>query len=138
MESGAMSSDSSSIQSSLQNSRQTFELAIATADLDLLASLFDEEAWMLPPSNAVLKGKEAILKYYTGMLSVGQYEMRFAVEDLTLFGDHAVEVTNWVMTVKTADSVNHVAEGKSMVLWRNNGTEWQILRDMFSSNNPED
>ncbi len=133
-----MTDESSQFVTDLQTGRPKFESAIETADLELLNSLFAEDAWMLPPNHPVLKGREAILRYYTGMLSVGQYEMKFEVEDLEEFGDHAIEISNWVMTVKTADSINHVAQGKSMVLWRNNGAGWQIARDMFSSNNPED
>ena len=138
MEDGIMTSDTPVGVPNIQDARPTFERAIEESNLELLSSLFLDDAWMLPPNHPILKGKEAILEYYKGMLSVGHYEMKFEVEELDDFGDLAVEVSNWVMEVKTADTVNHVANGKSMVLWRKGGTGWQIMRDMFSSNNPED
>ncbi len=138
MEAEIVTDETFPVVSNIQDARPTFEKAIEESDLDLLTSLFMDDAWMLPPSSPILKGREAIMTYYKGMLSVGEYEMRFQNEELNDYGDIAVEIGSWSMNVKTADTSDHQAQGKSMVVWRKTDAGWRIARDMFSSNNPED
>ena len=47
-------------------------------------------------------------------------------------GNFALEVSSW----KLEDASGKGPEGKGMVLWKKNGSTWQLYRDMWSGNAP--
>lgn len=108
-----------------------FEAAVARGDAAAIAKLYAEDAEILPPDAPPARGREAIQKEFTGL--VGAFKkITLKTHEVHALGNFALEVSSW----KLEDASGKGPEGKAMVLWKKNGSTWQLYRDMWSGNAP--
>jgi uncharacterized protein (TIGR02246 family) len=109
------------------------EDAVNRGDIENLATIYSEDAWLLPPNFEIVIGRDAIKDFFTARMSAGKFEMQIDIIQLDEYDSHAIEISKWVMI--SVDSVGNKKEdsGKSMVIWKKNDDQWLISRDMFSS-----
>jgi uncharacterized protein (TIGR02246 family) len=108
-----------------------FEAAVAKGDAAAIAKLYAEDAEILPPDAPPAKGREAIQKEFSGL--VGAFKkITLKTQEVHGTGNLAVEVGSW----KLEDASGKGPEGKYMVVWKKNGSTWQLYRDMWSGNAP--
>jgi uncharacterized protein (TIGR02246 family) len=120
----------------LSNVIKLLEDAVNRGDMESLAKIYSEDAWLLPPNFEMVIGREAIKGFFTVMMSAGKFEVQIDIIQLDEYENHAIEISKWVMTI--VDSVGTKKEdlGKSMVIWKKYDDQWLISRDMFSSSTP--
>ena len=108
-----------------------FEAAVAKGDAAAVAKLYAEDWEILPPNAPPARGREAIQKEFAGL--VGAFKkITLKTREVHALGNFALEVSSW----KLEDASGKGPEGKAMVLWKKNGSTWQLYRDMWSGNAP--
>jgi len=108
-----------------------FEAAVAKGDAAAVAKLYAEDGEILPPNAPPARGREAIQKEFAGL--VGAFKkITLKTREVHALGNFALEVSSW----KLEDASGKGPEGKAMVLWKKNGSTWQLYRDMWSGNAP--
>jgi len=108
-----------------------FEEAVAKGDAAAIAKLYAEDAEVLPPDSPPKKGREAIQKEFSGLVAAFK-KITLTTHEVYPMGNLALEVSSW----KLEDASGKGPEGKYMVLWKKNGSTWQLYRDMWSENAP--
>ena len=108
-----------------------FEEAVAKGDAAAIAKLYAEDAEVLPPDSPPKKGRAEIQKEFAGMMAAFK-KITLTTHEVYPMGNFALEVGGW----KLEDASGKGPEGKDMVLWKKNGSTWQLYRDMWSDNAP--
>jgi uncharacterized protein (TIGR02246 family) len=110
-----------------------FSAAAAQGDGAGLAALYATDGQVLPPGSDVVRGTEAIQKFWQGALDSGIAAVELKTLEVFGAGSTATEVGRYELRDKAGKVLDH---GKYIVVWRHEGDSWKLLRDMFSSNAP--
>lgn len=112
-----------------------YQKSTNTADAKLAASLYKEDAIMIPegfPSNV---GKEAIFQFYDYAFSLLQLNLEFAIDpdQIVVNGNFAYATTTSVGTRLIRSTGVVVPEiNRELWLYENLSGEWKIARYMFN------
>ncbi len=110
---------------------QVYTDAVARGDAAALAALYAENAVVLAPDGAVLKGRAAIEAANARNFAAGA--ARIAIDDVMPdFGEtKGVMFWSWTLTL-AADSPQPVTvRGRSLTGWSKGADGWEITADMF-------
>jgi uncharacterized protein (TIGR02246 family) len=132
--SSAQAPDQSEARSSITAANEQFMAALAKGDAGAIATAYSEEAQLLPPNAEVVRGREAIRKYWQGAIDAGIKGLQLRTQELHgLSGDMVAEVGAYTATGAGGKTLE---TGKYIVLWKRENGKWRLHRDMFSSNAP--
>lgn len=106
----------------------TFDSQMRAGNIDGFMALYADDAVLLPPNAPAFKGAAEIRKFWGGLLAMGKTDVDLIVEDVYASGDLAIERGRFEVTTPFKDS------GKYIVVWRNRNGKWQIIDDIFNSN----
>ena len=102
-----------------------------SGDAKGLASLYTEDAHLMPPNHPVVAGRAAIEEFWTAVMSFG-LTAKLTTKKAEAYGKVAVEEGSGVLYAGDAvvDEIKYVLE------WKKVKGEWKINKDIYSSNNP--
>jgi uncharacterized protein (TIGR02246 family) len=106
-----------------------FEEAVAKGDAAAIARLYATDAEILPPGAPPMKGREAIEKGFGPLVSQWK-KITLKTREVHPMGNLALEVSSWTLE----DASGKGPEGKALVLWKKNGSTWQLYRDIWNGN----
>lgn len=109
---------------------KAFEEAVAKGDAAAVAKVYAPDGEVMPPGAPMVKGREAIEKAMAGMLGPAFKKISLKTVEVHPMGKLALEVGTW----HSEDSSGKGTDGKAMVLWKKNGSTWQIFRDIWNDN----
>lgn len=124
--------DLAAIRSEIQDANKKFSEAFAAKDADAVASLYAEDAQLMPAHSPVLRGREEAKKNILDAMNAGVTGLTFTTEEVNGTRDLAYESGKFQVMV--GDNV--VDRGKYIVEWRKVGELWLISKDMFSTDLP--
>jgi uncharacterized protein (TIGR02246 family) len=116
----------------IESANSQFTAAFERRDAAAIASLYTQEAQLLPPNSDFVRGPEAIRTFWQGVLNMGLDQATLETIDVEAHGDTAIEVGRYSLFAKglRADS------GKYIVIWKHDAGTWRLHRDMWSSSAP--
>ena len=105
-------------------------------DAAAVASLYTDEAKLLPPKRPMIVGKEGIQAFNQAGIDAGVGDLRFTVIDLSVNGDMAYVVGKQTVTIQPEEG-EAISENNKYVwiLKRENGT-WKLDVVIFNSSVP--
>ena len=106
--------------------------AYASGDTAAIRARYTDNPWLMAPNAETIKGKDAIQEAFQGFLDAGITGLALATNEVEAFGDTAVEMGEYGLSV--GDAV--ADQGKYIVVWKKQGGQWLIHRDIFNSNLP--
>jgi uncharacterized protein (TIGR02246 family) len=108
--------------------------AVSARDAERAASLYSEDARLIPQGAPACTDRGAIAAFFAGAFANGIVGARFITEDVDGDEARASEVGRYELYAAGPDG-NRVraAEGRYLIAWRKAGGEWRIHRDMFNS-----
>jgi uncharacterized protein (TIGR02246 family) len=106
---------------------ETFEAGARSGNVEQMVSIYADDAVLMPPNMPSLTGREAIAKFWSGMLQGGTVDVDLIMEDFQVAGDVAVERGRYEVKSPVTDS------GKYMLLLRKSRGKWLIATDIFNS-----
>jgi uncharacterized protein (TIGR02246 family) len=112
-----------------------YKTSTNTADAKLAASLYTEDAIMIPAGFGTNVGKEAIFGFYDYAFSLLQLTLEFEIDhDHILFeGDMAYATTSSTGTRRIRDTGETVPElNRELWIFKKVDSEWKIARYMFN------
>jgi uncharacterized protein (TIGR02246 family) len=124
---------SADARAAIDASNAKFSAAVAAGKAADIAALYAADAIALPPNSDVVRGQQAIQKYWQGTLDSGVKEIALTTTDLEVTGDMAVETG----TATVKDAAGKVLDrGKYLVVWKQAGGQWKLYRDIWNSSVP--
>ena len=121
------------VRAAIEAANAQFSAAAAKSDGAGLAALYAADGQVLPAGSDVIRGTDAIQKFWQGALDSGIAGVGLKTLEVFDHGSTATEVGQYELRDKTGKVLDH---GKYIVVWRREGGHWKLLRDMFSTNEP--
>jgi ketosteroid isomerase-like protein len=117
----------------LDGKSKEFEDAIRKADMAAISAMYAEDGAILPPNNALVKGREGIAAYMKGMTDAG-LSLKLTSADSWIDGSLGVRTGSYIVLDKEQKEIDH---GKWMEVWRKGADgKWLMVRDMWNSDDP--
>jgi len=98
-----------------------------------LAELYTEDAQLLPPNSDFVIGKEAIRAFWQGIIDMGIKAVKLEIIEVASHGDTAIEMSKYTLEDKLGQALDR---GKYIVVWKREGGQWKLHRDIFNSSMP--
>jgi uncharacterized protein (TIGR02246 family) len=129
----AQAAHAEDVRSAIAAANAQFSAVAAKGDGAGLAALYAADGQVLPAGSDVIRGRDAIRKFWQGALDSGIAGV--GLKTLEIFGPSptVTEVGQYELSDKTGKILDR---GKYIVIWRREGGQWKLLRDMFSTNVP--
>jgi len=128
----APNDDSSQISEGISKTNEAFMSALANGDAEGVAAQYTDDAQLLPPNADLVIGKQEIQKVMQGFIDSGVTGLNLESTEINGIGEMAFEVGKYTLSVN--DQV--VDNGKYIVIWKKDGEQWKLHRDIFNSNMP--
>ena len=110
-----------------------FMAAFARGDAAGVAAFYTEQAQLLPPNLDFMVGRQAIQAFWQGAMDSGIKEARIETLEVEAHGDTAIEVSKYTLHGAGGQQLD---AGKFIVIWKREGGEWRLHRDIFNSSLP--
>lgn len=114
-----------------------FAKALVAKDAAAAASVYDENASLLPPNEQIITGRENIQAYWQGLIDAGLVDAKVKTIDAKSDGDLAYEIGTFELKIQLEDGTIITDIGKyTEILQRNEDGYWMSLYGMWSANEP--
>jgi len=117
----------------IQSANATFSALFAKGDAAGIAALYAKDAAVMPAGSEPVRGIEAIRKFWQTGISSGIAAVELKTVELYGGNKTATEVGEYSLLDKAGKTLDR---GKYIVIWKQEGGDWKLLRDMFSTNQP--
>ena len=124
--------DEKILRSEIEEANQIWMNGVATKDTEAVASVYTEDATVMPPNVPAMIGREGAKNLVSGALNSGISAVKLTTIDVYGIDDIAVE--NGKYEMMAGDQI--ADEGKYLVGWKKVEGKWLIHKDIFNSNLP--
>lgn len=125
--------DAADVRGAVDASNRQFMDAFARGDAARIATLYADDAQLLPPGNMPVQGRKDIESLWRGVLALPVKEMHLTTVEFTVHGGEASEVGRYTLV---GNDGRELDAGKYIVLWKKGAGGWKLHRDMWNSNAP--
>jgi uncharacterized protein (TIGR02246 family) len=123
--------------SALVQLQKEWAAAANAKDSAKIASLYAEDAVLMPPNAPVVNGRAAIQAFWQGMLDQGARDISLATIAGSVSGDTGYEAGTYRLTMAVAGGTPVSDNGKYlMTVQRGKDGKWLIRNDIFNSDLP--
>ena len=109
---------------------QQFVAAFARRDARGMAELYTANGQLLPTGSDFVTGTPAIQAFWQAVMGMGIKEATLETVELESHGDTAHEVGRYTLR---GDGGQMLDEGKYIVIWKREGGQWKLHRDIWNS-----
>ena len=127
------SAQSGDVRAAIEAANAKFGAAWGSKDAAAVTALYTANATLLPPNSARVTGSPAILEFWKGALAAAPARGKLTTGEVEAHGDTAHEVGTYELSA--ADGVV-VDKGKYVVVWKREGGQWKLHRDIWNSDMP--
>ena len=128
---------SASARKAIEANLKAFVDAFNRGDASAVAAIYATDARVLPPNAAMVEGRANIQTFWGGAIGAGVKMVSLTAIDVNVSGNHAIETGKYVSTAPATGGGTTTDEGKYVVVWRREGRDWKIIRDIWNSNKPQ-
>ncbi|AYA38710.1 nuclear transport factor 2 family protein [Hymenobacter oligotrophus] len=122
------------IMDEIQQANHAFERTFARADAAGLARLYSEGGTVLPSGHEPVSGHQNIAAYWHSAMQSGIREAALhPVEVEQLDDETAIEMGTYRLFGEARQLVDR---GKYLAVWKHEGNEWKLHRDIWNSSLP--
>ena len=137
---GPVTVDRAALQAGVDSAADRLLAALRTNDPDALLALLADDVVLMPPNEAVLKGKDAVRTWYEGFLAqMRTTSLTIGDREVLLGGEWAIEIARfeWVLT-PVAGGLPVTDRGSYMQVWRRGEDgRWLFSRELWNSAPPQ-
>ena len=117
----------------IRNANQNFMTAFKQGDAELLASVYTENAKLLPPDHEMLTGRDAIKGFWQGIMDMGVTEARLESLEHEDGQNIVSEIGRYTLTIENEGEWAE-SSGKYVVVWKKEGEDWKMQIDIWNAN----
>jgi len=129
----AWGQEDSKLKSSIEVINGKFADAFRSGSADNLSAYYMVDAQLMPPGMAPISGSDQILAYWQGAMSAGIGSVRLQTSAVSGSGNEVIEYGNYTIFAGEDFTVD---KGKYIVIWKRDGNQLKIFRDIWNSDNP--
>ena len=119
----------------IQSIIDQFAKAANAKDAQGIASIYADDATLLPPGQPPVKGRDAIRDFWQGFLDSGADAPALKIVSIDASGDLAYEIGEWTAIMPKPDGSTAPTTGKYLVVYkRQPDGALKMVADMFSAN----
>ncbi|MFN8440628.1 MAG: DUF4440 domain-containing protein [Caldilineaceae bacterium] len=113
--------------------QQQLCISFERSDAAGVAAIYAEAGQIMPAYSAAIRGRAAIQAFWQGCIDMGICTM----QRIPLEVDSLAGTINEVGVYRFFDRQQHVLDvGKYVIIWKEQGGQWQIQCDIWTSNLP--
>jgi uncharacterized protein (TIGR02246 family) len=101
-----------------------------------MASLFTEDAIMLPPNSEMIRGRKAIQKYTEFQVKVGLKDANFTTVEASRSGDTIYEMGNLNAKVSPKGKKSFEEKLQYVCIWKHTASGWKAHWTIWNSREP--
>ena len=121
------------VRAAIEAANAKFGAAWGKKDAAAVTALYTANATLLPPNVPRVTGAEAILEFWKAGLAAAPPAAKLTSTEVEAHGDTAHEVGTYQMF---ASDGTVVETGKYIVVWKREGGQWKLHRDMWNADMP--
>ena len=121
------------VRAAIDAGNRRFVEAFTRGDAAGVAALYSSDAQLLPPNSDFVTGGEGIRKFWQGAMQMGIRQVQLQTVGLETQGGMATELGRYTLLLdggQVADS------GKYLVVWKAEGGNWKLHRDVWNTSRP--
>lgn len=122
--------DQTALKASIEEIGTNWMRALEQGDVDAVAAMYTDDAYILPPNMTALQGRDGVKTYFSNALNAGIRSIRLVTEEVEGDDEAAVEKGTYQAL---ADGGVTVDQGKYLVYWKKRDGKWMFHRDIFNS-----
>ena len=121
----------------IEEANVNFGEAVRAGDATALASLYTEDATILPPNSEMIQGREGVEAYWAGGFQMGLKEAVLTTLEVMEMGDMVCEIGKADVKIQPEGMDVIEDRGKYLVIWKKaaDGT-WKLHVDIWQSSLP--
>ncbi len=124
---------SSAVTESIASANQAFMAAFGDGDTTGMAALYTAEGQLAPPNSEVVAGTEGIAGFWQAVIDMGLKGAKLETIELEEYGGTAVEQGRYQLMDADGAVADH---GKYIVIWKRDGDDWKLHRDIWNTSTP--
>ena len=126
--------DIAQIRAAIEAGNLKFGEAVRKGDAAAIAALYSEDATVLPPDSAMIKGRQAIQASWNRSLQMGIKDAVLTTVEVSGAGDYAYEIGKVLLTIQPAGQAALQQTAKYVVVWKKAASgSWQLHVDIWNS-----
>jgi len=122
--------DGGEIKEVIAKLNQQFVSCLAKDDASGVSNMYAKDAALLAPNMPIVKGRENIAGVFRHMVEGGMTQMTLTTVSVWSAGSIVAEEGVYTLKSKNGQARD---TGKYIVLWKQEGGQWRIYRDIFNS-----
>lgn len=131
--SSASGQEDSKLKSSIEAINGKFVDAFRSGSAEGLASFYTNDAQLMVPGAPAMSGTDNIVAYWQGAIDAGINNVKLETTAVSGSGNEVIEYGNY--TIFAGENFT-VDQGKYIVIWKKEGSQLKIFRDIWNSDNP--
>lgn len=109
---------------------KAFMAAFREGDSVKLSQLYANDGQLLPANNDTIIGHKAIASFWHGLMALGIHSVNLKTIEVEGNDQRAHEVGHYTIHDEAGQIIDY---GKYIVIWKNNGTSWQLYRHIWTT-----
>jgi uncharacterized protein (TIGR02246 family) len=127
------SAQTAGVKATIDASNKKFAAALEAGDAKTIATLFTEDAMVMPPYSEAVRGRQAIEGLFQALAAAGIKQAVLTTQEVEAHGDSATEIGTFSIKDATGKEVDR---GKYVAVWKRVKGQWQMHRDIWNSSLP--
>jgi len=116
----------------IDDANRKFSEGFLKVDASITSSGYGEDSIVFPPDEQFVHGKEAIEKFWRGVMSSGVKEANLTTLNLLGDGEYVQERGTGLLKIQSKDGNIAEQKIKYVVIWRRSANEWKNLWDIWN------
>lgn len=129
----ASGQENAKLKSTIEEINSKFLDVFRSGNAGDLAAFYTADAQLMFPGSPAMSGVDKIVAYWQGAISAGVNNVKLETSDVSGCGNEVIEYG--IYTIFAGDNFA-VDKGKYIVIWKKEGKDWKIFRDISNSDNP--
>jgi uncharacterized protein (TIGR02246 family) len=121
------------VRPAIEAANKQFMNAFGKGDGAAVAALYTAQGQVLPPNGDVITGRPAIQKFWQGVMDSGVKGAKLTTVEASGTGETAYEVGRYELSGADGKALDG---GKYIVVWKRDGGQWKLHRDIWNSSRP--
>lgn len=116
----------------IDDANRKFSEGFQKGDASITSTGYCQDSIVFPPDGDFVQGKEAIKKFWRGVMSSGVKEANLTTLDLLGDGEYVQERGTGLLKIQSKDGNIAEQKIKYVVIWRREANEWKNLWDIWN------